>query len=300
MKILFALFVALCSTSWAWAAALVQSSSGDARLEVAGVSSPLKASQRIDSGATIHTGADGKVVLRFDDGQMAAISSETTFKVDDYRFEAARPEQGNVAFSLLKGALRLVTGLIGERNQKAFALKTPNATIGIRGTDFMVAIVNPVYISVAQGAIAATNVAGTATIAAGATGMVASATTLVTSIAASALPATVSATFSQLGALPMAGAAGGATGAASGGTTGGATGGAAGGATGGAAGGATGAATGAATAAGSAGASAATAAAVGGISAGTVAIGAAVVGAAAAAAGGNEGTPGTTGTTGTQ
>lgn len=221
LRIVILFFIGIFSSSWAFAAAVVESVSGDVRLEAAGASSVLTLNQRIESGATITTGANGRTLLRFDDGQLTALNGNTTFSVGSYRFDAAKPEDGNVAMSLLKGALRMVTGLIGQRNRNGFALATPTATIGIRGTDFLVAVEQPTYFTVRQGAIAATNGAGSATFAAGETGMVATATSLPVSISAAALPASVSSAFSELGALPMAGGsptgAQGATSAASGG-----------------------------------------------------------------------------------
>ncbi len=205
-SIAFVLGVIFCGHSWA--AAVVQSIYGEVRAEAAGKSSALVANERIDAGTTIETGNNGQVVLRFDDGQVTALSANSSFRIDQYRFDAAKPEDGNIALSLLKGALRAVTGLIGKRNPSRFALATPNATIGIRGTDFMVAIVNPVYVSVSEGAISTANAAGTVNFSAGATGMVASSTTLATSIAASALPAGVGAAFGELGSLSIAGGAG--------------------------------------------------------------------------------------------
>jgi hypothetical protein len=37
----------------------------------------------------------------------------------------------------------------------------PQATIGIRGADFMVVLVNPAYLPVLRGAVGVTNAAGT-------------------------------------------------------------------------------------------------------------------------------------------
>jgi hypothetical protein len=49
----------------------------------------------------------------------------------------AEPEhKDNILFSLLKGGLRSVTGLLGKRSPDAFKLNTATATIGIRGTHF--------------------------------------------------------------------------------------------------------------------------------------------------------------------
>ena len=36
----------------------------------------------------------------------------------------------------MKGGLRSLTGLLGQRSKDKFAMKTPSATIGIRGTTF--------------------------------------------------------------------------------------------------------------------------------------------------------------------
>lgn len=265
----------------AWATATLESMTGDVRLLAGGrAASTATVNQQVQSGTTISTGSRGQAILRFDDGQMVAINADSSFKIDQYHYDAAKPEQDNISLSLLKGAMRLVTGLIGKRNNSRFSLATPTATVGIRGTDFMVALVtqgaaNPAYMQVIQGSIAATNTAGTVAFAAGTTGTVASAATLATSIAASALPAAVSATFSQLGSLSLAGAAGTASSAGTGATPGGAASGGAG------AGGA-----------GGAGAGAATAAAAGGISVGAVAAGALAAGVVASMTS-------STGTTGT-
>lgn len=257
-KTLFMLF-AMALPALAWAAATVQTVSGDVRVETAGKQVALGANQRVDSGATVHTGTNGRVMLRFDDGQMTALNPDTSFRVDEYRFDAAKPEAGSVTVSLLKGALRMVTGLIGARSPERFAMKTPTATIGIRGTDFMAAT-GSLYLSVQQGLVTASTSAGSLGFAAGQLGFVAGPAVVPASIAASQLPAGIASSFSQLGGLSMAGA-----GAASGAGASGATG----------------------------------AAAGGGIGAGAVAAGAIAAGVVAGAASDKTGTTSTTSTSGT-
>jgi hypothetical protein len=104
-----------------------------------------------------------------------------------------------------------------QRNPKSYQIRTPQATIGIRGTDFMLAVVNPLYFSVLVGSIEVANAAGAATFPAGATGFAANANALAASLAASSMPAAVTSAFSQLAAVPL-GAAG-AAGAAAGGVS---------------------------------------------------------------------------------
>lgn len=266
MRVLLFAFITFLFSSWAGAAALVQTASGDVRVERAGVMSRLGVNQRVDAGANILTGADGRAVLKFDDGQMTALGADTTFKIDVYQFDALRPEEGRIGFSLLRGAMRLLTGLIGERNKSNFSLRTSTATIGIRGTDFLVGINSPTYLSVNQGAITATNSAGTATFGTGATGMVASTSTLATPIAASALPSSIAAAFTQLAALPLAATVGATTASGASSTPG---------------------------ASGAAGAQSAVGAAAGGLGVGAIAVGAVTLGVLTTLSSSSTGTTGT-------
>ena len=117
--------------------------------------------QRVDSGATIKTGANGRVVLRFDDGQKISISEGSLFVVNEYKFNPHKPADSSFIVSLLKGGLRAVTGVIGETKKSNVTFKSPVATVGIRGTDFQLFFDNKLYINVLSGSISATNGGGT-------------------------------------------------------------------------------------------------------------------------------------------
>src|SRR5712691_3273186 len=95
---------------------------------------------KLEPGITVKTGQTSYAILKFEDGHYIALKSNTSFFIERYDFEPNQVERSSILFSLLQGGLRSITGLIGERNQKAFKLNTPFATIGIRGTDFLVAM----------------------------------------------------------------------------------------------------------------------------------------------------------------
>jgi len=200
----------LFSAASALGAAVVQELKGDVRAGATPAQSrPVAANQRVLTGTVVTTAPGSRVVLRFDDGQRVALHENTQFRIVDFRFRPQEPKADRAAFVLLRGALRAVTGALGERSPGAFSLVVPTATIGIRGTDFMVAIAAPAaYLSVLKGTVAATNVAGTAAFGAGAFGSIATSATLAVSVTASALPAAVSSAFRDLGALPITPAAG--------------------------------------------------------------------------------------------
>ena len=187
-----------------------------------GSEAPVDASagERFRPGTTVTTGANSRAVLRFDDGHAIVLHENTEFRFTDYRFKRDRPQEDSFAAELVKGALRSVTGLIGQRSGNRVSLSVPQATIGIRGADFMAVLVNPAYVSVLNGAVGVTNAAGTVTFDAGALGTVAAATTLAAPIAASALPAEASAAFSSLGNVAVGVGASAGSGGASAGATG--------------------------------------------------------------------------------
>jgi hypothetical protein len=207
----------------AFASAVIEDSKGEVKDGAsANAATAVTKGQRLAAGSTVVTGPKSITTLRFDDGQAVVLNENSEFKVTEYSFSKEDAKKDKFVFELVRGAMRSVTGLLTRRNPQAYALRTPQATIGIRGTDFMVALVNPAFLSVLNGAIDVGNKAGSANFAAGSTATVPSATALPTAIPASSLPASVASSFSQLSSVTItagAGAAAEAGGAAVGGLT---------------------------------------------------------------------------------
>jgi len=271
-KLLISMFVLLYSGALMAATAIVQTVTGNVTA-VIGTNVPVSLTQNaaLESGMTVTTGTNSRIVMKFEDGQVIALNENTAFKIGQYHFDRTEPKKSSMFFSLLKGALRSVSGLIGQQAPGTYRLQTPVATIGIRGTDFMAAT-GSLYLQVINGAVSATSSAGTTAFTAGQTGFVSTLSTLPTAISAAQLPGSVAASFSQLSSMAVTGA-----GAATGGATSG------------------GAATGGTTAGGAAaGGSAATGAAVGGMSTMAVVGTAAAVAAVAVVATNNNTTAATT------
>lgn len=80
-----------------------------------------------DSGAS--------VVLR--DGTKIVVGPSSRLDVKEFHFDSTT-QDGGMLVSLLRGSLRMVTGLIGKTHPDAVRVETPTAVIGIRGTDFIV------------------------------------------------------------------------------------------------------------------------------------------------------------------
>jgi len=206
---------ALLASAQALADGALTSMRGDVRIG----NTAAAANQRVLSGATITTGIGAQAIIKFDDQQQVVLDQNTTFRIADFRYRAQEPRGDRAVFDLLRGALRFITGVVGARNPNIVQLRVPQATIGVRGTDFMVALVNPAFVNVVSGAVSTTNAGGTVVFGAGSIGQVASASSLAVPIPASALPAAASGAFSNLAAAQVTAAV---TPAAAGGATAGA------------------------------------------------------------------------------
>ena len=140
IKFALVLLVGL-QASLAWAAQVVGS--------VVNLSGPLMAHKadgsvkvlavksEVEPGDTLVAEKNTYAQIRFIDKHEITLRPGTTFKIEAFAYDAARPEGDSASFSLVKGGLRSITGLLGKRNRDKFELKTPAATIGIRGTTFV-------------------------------------------------------------------------------------------------------------------------------------------------------------------
>ncbi len=102
---------------------------------------PARIGEPIAELERIQTGADGQALIRLNDGTLLALRANTQLTPLRYRQAAAPGERDGMVMQLLRGSLRAVTGLIGKRSPDTVQFRTTTATIGIRGTDFDMTVV---------------------------------------------------------------------------------------------------------------------------------------------------------------
>ncbi len=100
-------------------------------VERGGKTLPLALKSAIESGDTLSTDASGRVRVLFSDDSSMTLGPNTALALREYMASGSKP-----AFKahMAKGLLRSITGKIVESNPEGFALTTPEATVGIRGT----------------------------------------------------------------------------------------------------------------------------------------------------------------------
>lgn len=87
----------------------------------------------------VRTGVDSSVGIMFEDDTMLTLGSESEIVLDEYVFV---PQEGELSMvvRMLKGTASYLSGLIGRQSPESVKFHTPDATIGIRGTRFLVKV----------------------------------------------------------------------------------------------------------------------------------------------------------------
>jgi hypothetical protein len=117
---------------------------GLVNVERNGVSEAGRKGFVLQNGDTIKTGSDGVVQWWMVDDSLFLLPSGSALHIDEYM----PPEKkggggfGKSFFSVIKGAMRSVTGLIAKSDPQSYRVATPVATMGVRGTDFKLVYCN--------------------------------------------------------------------------------------------------------------------------------------------------------------
>ena len=145
---------------------------------------PARTGDWLQPGQMVVTGSHGRAQIRFRDGALISLQPESRFRIDQYAYGETK-QRG--FYSLLEGTLRAISGAIGKKDPDDFRLDTPTATIGIRGTEFLVQEIHcapsckpgqqdGLNVAVSHGRVFVFNGAGAIDLAAGRATWVASAT----------------------------------------------------------------------------------------------------------------------------
>ena len=97
---------------------------------------PVIAGSQVFRDELVRTGASGKAELLFADRTNLSIGPVTEIRLDKFVYDPDA-KQGSVVIKASEGVFRFITGVISHKN---YAISTPYATLGVRGTVFLVRI----------------------------------------------------------------------------------------------------------------------------------------------------------------
>ena len=99
----------------------------------------LKPGDAVTSADRISTGADSAASMVLRDGTTMVMGANSRIDLKNFAYDSTTQE-GNVIVSVLRGSMRMLTGLIGKTRPESIQVTTPTSTIGILGTDFIVQV----------------------------------------------------------------------------------------------------------------------------------------------------------------
>jgi len=110
---------------------------GEVAIVRGGQAAPASMGAAVQTGDTIRVGPSSNAQIRFSDESIVALRPQTVFSIDEYVFSGSADGSEKGLFSLVKGGMRTVTGLIGRLPRlDSYAVRTPTSTVGIRGTHY--------------------------------------------------------------------------------------------------------------------------------------------------------------------
>ncbi|WP_439520065.1 FecR family protein [Hydrogenophaga sp.] len=118
----------------------VKNVKGTATVTTDGQVVQAQAGTPLHQGSALKTAAESSMGVIFKDNTLMSFGPSTELTVDEYLYE---PGEGKLKLGarMGKGTLNYVSGVIAKLQPEAVTVKTPTGMIGVRGTQFMLKVV---------------------------------------------------------------------------------------------------------------------------------------------------------------
>lgn len=94
---------------------------------------------KINTHDVIQTGKDGVAGIIFNDSTLVTLGEKSEMVVDEYLFQPKKKQYGFKMY-LKSGSAIYSSGKLGKLSPESVKFKTPKATVGVRGTKFLVKV----------------------------------------------------------------------------------------------------------------------------------------------------------------
>ncbi len=98
----------------------------------------LEINSQIYEGDRITTAAGANLYIQMDDGAEIYLKGDSVIKISEYVITSGYDDKSSSILDLIRGGLRKITGAIGASALSKYKVQTGLATIGIRGTEYVI------------------------------------------------------------------------------------------------------------------------------------------------------------------
>lgn len=102
--------------------------------------SPASKGAGIEKMDTVSTNSQGRFRITFNDATTVNITENSRLVIDDFVYDGNNKSKGKLGLKLALGTARYASGAVAKGNTKGVNIRTPTATIAVRGTDFVMSV----------------------------------------------------------------------------------------------------------------------------------------------------------------
>jgi hypothetical protein len=100
---------------------------------------PAKTGDRIFEGDTLRTGKDGSLGTILEDETSLSLGPNSEIVISEFAFAPAKGKL-SIVTRMVKGTAAYISGVIGKMSPQSVRFETPSASVGVRGTRFLVQV----------------------------------------------------------------------------------------------------------------------------------------------------------------
>ena len=101
---------------------------------------PAAKGSNIEKNDTVSTNSQGRFKITFVDATVVNITQNSRLIIDDFVYDGNNKSKGKLGLKLALGTARYTSGGIAHGNARGVGIRTPTATIAVRGTDFVMSV----------------------------------------------------------------------------------------------------------------------------------------------------------------
>lgn len=112
---------------------------GQVSVDRKGQTLPGQVGMPLEAADVLKTGADSSVGITMRDNSLLSAGPNSILALERFEFDPTT-SQGRFDSQLRRGTLAVVSGRIAKQSPEAMTVRTPSAVLGVRGTEFVVAV----------------------------------------------------------------------------------------------------------------------------------------------------------------
>jgi len=99
-----------------------------------------KVDTAVESMDAVSVGSRSQVNITFKDNTKVKITENSRLVLDDFVFDPKKSDAGKLGMKVALGTVRYASGQVAKNNPQSVNIKTPTASIAVRGTDFAMTV----------------------------------------------------------------------------------------------------------------------------------------------------------------